>query len=313
MIDIQEDKINEKVNSLPQSIDKEWKKYNKCMNDMIDDAEIEAEVEAEEKIRSKNSRLFTISIIGIALLALIFTKVQQHSNVPQTRTNKESPIEETTFLQSKTQPVNSQVDQLALETTASVTKLAKASAKSKSVSSRMNKSSTPKNIKTGKTSKPASVKQSINGPDGKHYVQLGAFSIKKNAEKLANKLKSKGFNSVMSVRDIKSTRYQVFVGGFVEKSNSEIKQADLKKSGFTSSIKKINNAYTLDIGAFQNNKEANSLFEKLQDQGFKPKIKKISSVSKTYAVRVEGLKTENEAKKASQKLADQGFKNSLIG
>ena len=68
----------------------------------------------------------------------------------------------------------------------------------------------------------------------------------------------------------------IIFGDFVEKSNSEIQQADLKKSGFTSSIKKVNTSYTLDLGTLRNNNSLNSLVEKLRDQGFKPKVKKYS-------------------------------------
>lgn len=312
MIEIQEEKINKDASSLPQIIDDAWKKYNKRMDDMIEDAEIEAEMEAEKKIRSKNSKLFTTSIIGIALLGLIFIKVQQHSNVPQAKTGKKTSVEEATFLPRKTQLVNPQAGQLASAMTALVPKSNKAPAKSKNVGSRINRSSTPKNIKTEKTSKPVSVEQTINGSDGKHYIQLGAFSIKKNAEKFADKIKSKGFNTVIPVHDTKSTRYHVFIGSFNDKNNSKTKQADLKASGFTSSLKRVNNTYTLDIGAFRNIMGSNSLVKKLRDKGFTPKIKKVLVVSKTYMVRVEGLETKNEAQKTRQKLADQGFINSFI-
>ena len=39
----------------------EINKYHKRIDDLIEDAEIEAEIEAEKKIRSKNSRMFSIS------------------------------------------------------------------------------------------------------------------------------------------------------------------------------------------------------------------------------------------------------------
>ena len=72
MLEFQKNQTKKETNSTTQTIGEEWKKYNKRMDDMIDDAEIEAEMEAEKKIRSKNSRLFTISIISISLLILIF-------------------------------------------------------------------------------------------------------------------------------------------------------------------------------------------------------------------------------------------------
>ena len=312
MIKIQEENFNKEINSVTQTIDDEWRKYNKRMDDMIDDVEIEAEIEAEKKIRSKNSKLLTISITGVTLLILIFIKVQQHSSIPQIKIDKKPLNEKAVFPTRKTSPINSQADQIAPVAVAPLTQLATASVKSKNIIQRVNGSSTPKHIKIGKTSKAIFVKQTINGPNGKHYVQLGAFSIKKNAEKFVKKVNAKGFNTVISVRDTKPTQYQVFIGNFIKINNSDTIRADLKASGFTSSIKKVNNAYILDLGTFRNSNGLNSLVEKLQDKGFKPKVKKISTENKTYNVRVEGLETKNEAQKTRQELADQGFKNSFI-
>ena len=216
MIGIQEDKNKLDISFPPQVINEEWKKYNKRMDDMIDDAEIEAELEAENKIRSKNSRVLSISIVAIALLFLVFLKVQQHSNTSQTRTSKISSTEETALLSKKTQPINSQPGQLS-PAAASVKQLTKASVKAKSVASDMNENSTPKHIEIVKPSKPDVAKQIYSMPDKKHYVQLGAFSVKENAEKFANKVKSRGFNTVISIRDTKSTQYQVFIGNFKDK------------------------------------------------------------------------------------------------
>ena len=50
------------------------------------------EIEAEKKIRSKNSRLVTISIISFALLMLIFTKVQQYSSISQAKVDIKNPL-----------------------------------------------------------------------------------------------------------------------------------------------------------------------------------------------------------------------------
>ena len=129
---------------------------------------------------------------------------------------------------------------------------------------------------------------------------------------IPEKIKSKGYETVISARDNESTKYQVFVGSFSKRNDIESQQENLKASGFTPSTKMINNTYTLDLGTFLNHSDSNSLVRKLQDRGFKPKIKKVSVGHKIYTVRVEGLATENEAQKLSQKLARHGFKNSFI-
>ena len=311
MIEIQEEKFNDDVGSPPQANYNEWKKYNKRMDDFFDDVEIKAEMEAEKKIRSKNSRLLTISIIGIFLLVLLFLKVQQHSNSPDSKTDKQPSFEKATLLPKKNLE-NLQASQLASITTSPVTKLTKTPTKSINFASLANRISPPKNNEIGKFFKAAIAKPIINGPNRKYYIQLGAFSNKKNAEKFANKVKFKGYDSVISVRNTESTRYQIFIGNSSKRKSMETKQTSLEASGYTSSIKSYNNYYTLDMGTFRNNKNLGSLVEKLRNEGYKPKIKKISTISKTYTVRVEGLETESAAYKTRQEMADQGFKNSFI-
>ena len=60
---------------LPEIEQQDTKKYKKHINDLIEDAEIEAEMEAEKKIRSKNSRVFSISMFGFGLLALVYLQI----------------------------------------------------------------------------------------------------------------------------------------------------------------------------------------------------------------------------------------------
>ena len=76
----------EYANQLPE----EATKYHKRIDDLIEDAEIEAEMEVEKKIRSKNSRMLSISMIGIALLALIYYQVNNLTDFPTIEISKET-------------------------------------------------------------------------------------------------------------------------------------------------------------------------------------------------------------------------------
>lgn len=312
MIEIQEDKTHEEIDSSPQAIDEEWKKYNKRLDDLIDDAEIEAEIEAERTIRSKNSRLVTISAVGFALLALIFFQIQQRSNSPEPIIN-ETLVEQTAFFPQETPPVVPPADQLAPAIPAPIAKsTTKTSTKPKNVAPRVIGKTAPKINKTVKTAKSTSVTPGTRTSGGPHYVQLGAFSIKGNAEKFSKKIAAKGFKPSISVRNTQSTRHQVTIGSFSEKINAEPKLAELKISGFNPSIKRVDNAYTLVVGLFRKDKQSSSIVDKLQGRGFQPITKRVSVEGKTYIVRVEGLATEKEARQTRQKLARLGFKNSFI-
>jgi len=70
----------------------EINKYHKRIDDLIEDAEIEAEIEAEKKIRSKNSRMFSISMIGIGLLGLVYFQVNHQTAISPVEIAKETPV-----------------------------------------------------------------------------------------------------------------------------------------------------------------------------------------------------------------------------
>ena len=67
--------------SLPEIEAHETNKYNNHINELILNAEIEAEMAAEKKIRSKNSKIFLISIIGFGLLGLVFFQIKIQINL----------------------------------------------------------------------------------------------------------------------------------------------------------------------------------------------------------------------------------------
>ena len=239
MLEFQKNQTKKETNSMTQTIGEEWKKYNKRMDDMIDDAEIEAEMEAEKKIRSKNSRLLTISVIGIALLILIFINVQKHPNVPQYTTDEKPLIDKASFLPRRSAQIVSQLDELTQGTPNPVAKKAKAFSKPINNFQQKVGNLIQRDTETGKASDSASINRKISAPSEKHFVQLGAFSIKKNAENFSNIIESRGFKTVISVRDKKSTKgktYTVRVEGLATESEAEKMRQKLATHGFKNSF-----------------------------------------------------------------------------
>ena len=71
---------NEEKITLADIEDHDTNKYKKNINDLIENAEIEAEMEAEKNIRSKNSRIFLISMIGFVLLSFVYLRINNQSS-----------------------------------------------------------------------------------------------------------------------------------------------------------------------------------------------------------------------------------------
>ena len=149
-MEIQENKTNGVTHS--KNINYELKKYNKRMEEIIDDAEIESEMEAENEVRSKNSRLLTISIVGIIIIAGVFMRVQQNYNANLEKTHKKSLAKEVVFSPGKIQPANPQIRQTVPEVPTSEEKITLPKI-SKNIASLSDKISTKKNNQTAKTSK----------------------------------------------------------------------------------------------------------------------------------------------------------------
>jgi N-acetylmuramoyl-L-alanine amidase len=69
----------------------------------------------------------------------------------------------------------------------------------------------------------------IQKPTALYRVQIGAFSIKTNADNLAAEAKAKGFDAIVDLRD---GLYKVQIGAFALKDNADALAAKAKNAGF---------------------------------------------------------------------------------
>lgn len=69
-----------------------------------------------------------------------------------------------------------------------------------------------------------------------YRVQIGAFSVNKNAERLLTELKGKGFDAFLTMVDLGQTIYRVQVGAFGMKANAEAMKNKLKIAGYEALI-----------------------------------------------------------------------------
>lgn len=71
----------------------EKNKYSKRIEEIIEDAEIEAELEAEKKIRSKHTKLVSISAVGVALLVALYFGLRNQPEAPKAQSAQSSPAQ----------------------------------------------------------------------------------------------------------------------------------------------------------------------------------------------------------------------------
>ncbi len=303
-------------------------KYHKRIDDLLEDAEIEAEMEAEKKIRSKNSRMFSISMTGIALLALVYFQVNHQSAVvissnetptskPETaeeRLAKQVPVVEDGSIGSSLPIPQSLSSTKPLENpflTPPKTKSIKPPTKVKEVKK------APEIVKASSSSKPKSSPKKIapvaKSESSKFYIQAGAFGVRKNAESLLKQLKGKGFSPSIQTRSKKSNQHIVTVGNFTNKKGGDGTLKELTSKGFSASYYKASkNSFSLKVGQFSNVKDAQKAQDRLSLKGFLSESHKADVPVKTYMVQLGIFPNREKARLTQEKLARAGFPKTFI-
>ena len=221
--------------SLPENEDHDTKKYKKHINDLIEDAEIEAEMEAEKKIRSKNSRVFLISIFCFGLLSLVYLQI--NSRTAQVAVPDE---EKTAHINTRTKSVEEKlIKQVSINNFVEPAKITPAKISNLSRKPKITAKFEKKIKETNKTSKSLAKKTIANlvKPNTRFFIQTGAFFQKKNAEISAKKLQAKGFSPLIHVVTRNNTKtYLVQLGVFPNKEKTKLAQEKLARAGYTKTI-----------------------------------------------------------------------------
>ena len=306
-------------------------KYHKRIDDLIEDAEIEAEMEAEKKIRSKNSRMFSISMIGITLLALIYFQVNHQTAVVPIETIKETlwgkpeMAEERLAKQVPLLEEESNGSLLpvpeAIDSTKTIKKpllITKPKAKVITTSANVNELiniplASKIFISTKKKSSPKKITPVTENKSTKFYIQAGAFGVKRNAKSLLKKLKGKGFSPSIQTREQKLSQHIVTVGRFANTKAGDKTLKQLTEKGFKASYyKNAENYFNLKVGQFSSLKDARKSQDNLRLKGFLPGSHKADVPVKTYIVQLGVFPSLEKARHIKEKLARAGFSKTFL-
>ncbi len=311
----------------------EINKYHKRIDDLIEDAEIEAEIEAEKKIRSKNSRMFSISMIGIVLLGLVYFQVNYRTAISPVEPAKEAQAKKTETAEdrlakqvpvvedgSSSIPVPPSTDPAKPLTNPFITPpKAKTPSKTKNITpptaiKEVRKS--PKTEKVSSSLKPKSSPKKIPTPakreTSRFFIQAGAFSVKKNADSLLNQLKVKGFSPSIQTRSQNLNQHVVTVGNFANTKAGDSILKELANKGFNASFYKAKNSFRLKIGQFNSLKDAQKLQDHLSLKGFLSESHRANLPVKTYIVQLGVFPNREKALLTQEKLARKGHPKTFL-
>ncbi len=318
---------------------KEISKYHKRIDDLIEDAEIEAEIEAEKKIRSKNSRVFSISIIGIGLLGLVYFQINHQTAVAPVTPEKETQVKmtETTERSLARQvpmaeagsnssniptPQSSSPEKPIVDSdpflTPSKTKNIFPETKSTKLTAKTRQTKTAPQV--GKVSSRAKPKSNpkktasvTKNERSRFYIQVGAFSVRKNAELLLKRLQDKGFSSSIKMHSQKLNQRIVTVGNFSNKKAGDGTLKDLTRNGFnTTYYKNHKNSFNLKVGQFKNLQDAQKMQDRLSVKGFLSESHNADVPVPTYMVQLGVFPSQEKARLTQEKLAQAGFPKTFL-
>jgi cell division protein FtsN len=235
MMDTKEQSPVAEIEQLPE----ETKKYNKHIDDLIENAEIEAEMEAEKKIRSKNSRVFSISMFGFGLLALVYLQINGLKTPEAPAPAVDKQIESAEAKLAKQVPiVEDGSSNIPVPELKNIVAPAEIKLREKSPPTRKPKASSRSQKKTTKSTIKTKAKlKTISPTNTRFFVQTGAFSSKKNAEVSMKKLQAKGFSPLTHVVSKGKTKtYLVQLGVFSNKEKAKLAQEKLARAGYPKTI-----------------------------------------------------------------------------
>jgi cell division protein FtsN len=316
----------EEDTQLPEEITK----YHKRIDDLLEDAEIEAEIEAVKKIRSKNSRMLSISMTGIALLGLVYFQVNHQSTIAQVESAKGTSINKPEIKDERlTKQVpevedGSSVSSIPIQQSISSTKTLQnpflTPPKTKSIkppTKNKEVKRAPKIVKAlsslGPKSRPEKFIPNAKSDSSKFHIQAGAFGVRKNAESLLKQLKGKGFSPSIQTRSKNSNQHIVTVGSFINKKAGDKTLKELTGKGFNASYyKSSKSSFSLKVGQFSNLNDAQKAQDRLSLKGFLSESHKVDVSAKTYMVQLGVFPNREKARLTQKKLARSGFLKTFI-
>ena len=166
---------------------------------------------------------------------------------------------------------------------------------------------------TAKASPFKSTVPQLTDEQSEFFIQVGAFSVKANADRVIKKLTSGGFSPLVQTRTSRSAMYTVFIGGFADQKSPQNMISELKNKGLSPQLKKNGNgSYSIVLGKEKSKEKAELLKQKFAKQGIFTSMKQMKIDTRMFVVRVGGFESNTNAREGQKKLENLGYKGTLI-
>jgi len=332
---------------MSKNTDSEDTKYIKRIDDLIEEAEIEAELEAEKRIRSKNTKLLSISIVSAALLLFLYVRMNGEEQIIAQAPEPELPVTEIKIpLAEDTAALDIPIEEKGVQATEQPEPAAEPAAPAEPAEPVAEVK--PEPVKTSPAPvaevKPEPVKEKTKpapvparrseklkiktastrgteiprpsrptAPSRQYFVQTGVFSVEGNAKKLSNKLESAGFTPTITVKNRELKRHVVKVGQFANEAEGETLKKELTDRGFEAVLtRNPSGNFSFLTGSFKSASEAATFQDRLSLKGFLSTKEEKTVNLPLYAVELGGFASASQAKDIQAKLGQAGFDKHFV-
>ncbi|HEU5394586.1 MAG TPA: SPOR domain-containing protein [Candidatus Methylomirabilis sp.] len=144
---------------------------------------------------------------------------------------------------------------------------------------------------------------------GSYGLQVGAFAVKANAEKLQKRLEEKGYAVTVQQASPRVPRHRVLVGTYTAKADADAQREKVVEAGAKGAkvVSAGGGKFTVEAGTFRNLDAAIDLARELQKSGLAPRIDSRPTATGLYQVRVGAYPSPQEAQAQVDALRKEGL------
>ncbi len=163
---------------------------------------------------------------------------------------------------------------------------------------------------TAPAAPPAPPKPSVAAPaPGSYALQVGAFAVKTNAEKLQKRLEEKGYAVTVRQASPRLPRHRVLVGEYTAQADAESQREKVAATGAKGAkvVPTGGGKFTIEAGTFRELDAAIDLARELQKSGMASRIDSRPTATGLYLVRLGAYASRPEAQTQVEPLRKEGL------
>lgn len=147
--------------------------------------------------------------------------------------------------------------------------------------------------------------KTVSAP-GSHTLQLGVFAEKANAEVMIKQLEKLGFKPETIEKQINIKSIGIYTGYYRYRELAAAEAAKISRDGFENRVVlKVPGNYTVEVGTYKTDKEADVAVKKLNEKGYKVSVDYTAVKKPATVVLLRNIESADRLKEITETLAEK--------